>query len=460
MALRLVLDQGGHAGRALAFDERGSVVAEAKRAVGTRRAAGGIVEQDPEEIVRALRESATETIDRAGSRSRTFAAAGLACQRSSVLCWNRRTGEALTPVLSWQDTRAESLFDEIDIDHDRIAALTGLPASAHYGATKLAWCLRTVPRVREAAAAGELGLGPLASFLLFRLLDERPYVTSYTLAQRTLLFDVQALDWSNALLGSFGLARALLPECRPDCSHFGHFRGIPFEVCAGDQNAVPFAFGAPDPEARYLNLGTGAFLLQPLAPGAPAPDGLLRTLLDGRGWRGFAAEGTVNGAAAAFDWYREHASRPVSRADTVIPDAPWFINTVGGLGSPFWVTGIEPHFVPSDPTPAEASYAIAESIAFLARANHEHLPAARRVLLTGGLSQDPLVCRLLTAVFGVPAERHDLVEASGAGVAALLTGTDAGPRAAETLEPDPALVEILDQRYSRWLDSILNCILK
>lgn len=448
----LVLDQGGHAGRALAFDDRGRSVAHAERTVGTRRSGGGIVEQDPEAIVRSLVESADEVFDDIGHEP--FVGSGLACQRSSVLCWDRRTGKALTPVLSWQDTRAESLFDGLDIDREWLTATTGLPASAHYGATKLAWCLLNVGTVRDAAAAGTLGMGPLASFLLFRLLDERPYVASHTLAQRTLLFDVHALDWSDALLDVFGLPRTLLPECRPDCARFGRFRGIPFEVCAGDQNAVPFAFGAPDTDTCYLNLGTGAFLLQPLTPGSRAPDGLLRTLLEGRGWRGFAAEGTVNGAGAAFDWYRASVAQTTDAAGEPAPDAPYFINTVGDLGSPFWITGVEPRFIPADPAPAEANYAITESIAFLVRANRERMPPAPRLLLAGGLSQNRLLCRLLAAALRVPAQRHDLAEASAAGVAALLAapGTGTGPTQTETFEPDPALADVLDERYSHWLE--------
>ena len=157
----LVLDQGGHSSRAFVFDADGRALRQAQRSVGATRPAPGRVEQDPEELVWSLREA----IDEVGTEG-DVTRAGLATQRSSIVCWDRTSGEALTPVLSWQDTRAAARLAALEPRRSEIRRRTGLFPNAHYGATKLAWCLDQVPEVRRAAGDGRLAMGPLASFLV------------------------------------------------------------------------------------------------------------------------------------------------------------------------------------------------------------------------------------------------------------------------------------------------------
>lgn len=454
--LRLVLDQGGHASRALLYAD-GRLLRHAHRVVKTRRPAPGHVEQDPEELVASLEACIAEAVDGAPP----VAAAGLACQRSSVVCWSRRTGVALTPVLSWQDTRAHTYFDTLTLDAAAVRATTGLPLSAHYGATKLAWCLRNVAAVRDAQADGDLCMGPLASFLLFRLLDGQPYQCTRTLAQRTLLYDIVADDWSEPLLTAFGLPREALPALVPDCGLRGVLAdaGVPLRVCVGDQNGIPFASGQPDATTLYVNAGTGAFLLHPLADGGDAPDQLLRSLLpDG----GFAAEGTVNGAGSAVAWYESQARATfpwdaLDALDALPVSAPLCVNAVGDLGSPFWRTGVETRFVPDAGKPVERAYAVVESIAFLIRANLERLRAeglsVQRVRASGGLVASGFACRLIAATLDTPVERSADLEATARGVLALLGGP------ADTARPivftaEQGWVDAMDTRYGHWLKLI------
>ena len=444
--MRLALDQGGQSSRAVVFAPDGRIAASAQVAVGTRRAAGGIVEQDAEEIVASLASCIAEVA--AVVPPKAWRAAGLACQRSSVVGWDRASGAARTPVLSWMDTRAAAAFDEVTLDPERVRALTGLPPSPHYGATKLRWLLA------HAEPGGAFGCGPLASFLLHRLLDERPYRVAHTLAQRTLLYDVVARDWSDELLSAFGLARATLPTCVDDCSTHGTLHGVPLTVCAGDQNLVPYAAGDPAADTLYLNLGTGAFALRPVAATADVPDRLLLAPLDGPpGRRGAAAEGTVNGAAAAIAWYEQRTGVPfpwdgLMRVDPAV--APLFVNSVGELGSPFWRTGVPPRFEPQPNDTAAGAYAVVESIAFLVRANFESLPRAARVVATGGLAQQAFMRALLARVLRVPITAGPL-DATAHGVASLLGGVT-GARAAA--HADDASADgsdaRLEDRYGRW----------
>lgn len=449
----LVLDQGGQSSRALLYDAHGTLIRESARAVATARPGPGRVEQDPEELVHTLRGCAAEVLAD-GPRP---TAVGLAVQRSSVLCWNRRTGAALTPVLSWQDTRAHALFDAAALDAVALRRVTGLPASPHYGATKIAWCLREVPAVRAAHAADELCAGPLASFLLFRLLDHRPFRSTRTLAQRTLLYDIGADAWSGPLLEAFGLSSELLPAVVPDCGLHGMLsdHGVPVMVCVGDQNAVPYAVGHPDPGTLYLNAGTGAFLLRPLPAGAGAPDGLLDTLLP-RG--GIAAEGTVNGAGSAVAWFEAQSGgtfpwEALDTLDAVPRDAPLFVNSVGDLGSPFWRTGLRARLEPDRGSRIERAYAVAESIAFLVRANVARLRGnglgVDRVRASGGLAASRFTCSLVAAALDTAVGRSRDLEATARGVLTLLGGA---PDHAEPVvhRPEPAWVAALDERYHRW----------
>lgn len=453
----LVLDQGGQSSRALLYDAQGGLIRQATRAVATERPAPDRVEQDPEALVDTLRECATEALaDGEGA-----AAAGLAVQRSSVVCWDARTGAALTPVLSWQDTRAHALFDEIALDAGAVRRTTGLPPTAHYGATKLAWCLRNVAAVRDAYDAGALRLGPLSAFLLDRLLEGRPYLATATLAQRTLLYDVHADDWSDLLLAAFGIPRPLLPALMPDCAPLGHLSGtaIPVMVCVGDQNAIPYAAGAPGAETLYLNAGTGAFVLRAIPHDADTPRGLLRSLLP-RG--GYAAEGTVNGAGSAVAWFENETRAdfpwPALEALTTLPPgAPLFVNSVGDIGAPFWRTGVRARLEPDGGTAVERAYAVVESIAFLVRANVARMRDAGlgvpRVRMSGGLAASPFACRLVAAALDAPVDRSGDLEATARGVLTLLGGTADHAEPVE-YRPERGWVAALDARYRAWLNII------
>ncbi len=443
MTAHLVLDQGGQSSRALVFDESGEVVATASVPVATRKRAGGIVEQDPEEIVSSLERCIAQVATVIPPTQ--WRSAGLACQRSSVVAWDRASGIARTPVLSWMDTRAASAFAEVQLDPVRVREITGLPLSPHYGATKLRWMRAHVE------THGAFGYGPLASFVLFRLLDERPYRVSHSLAQRTLLYDVQARDWSDELLRAFRIPHETLPTPVDDRSAHGTLHGVPLVLCAGDQNLVPFATGLPDAETAYLNLGTGAFVLRPVTGATEVPDDLLLAPLDDHQ---FAAEGTVNGAASAIAWHERETGREFpweSLSSVQVPTAPLLVNGIGGVGSPFWRTDVHTRFEPDRGDAAARAYAVIESIAFLVRANFDRMPPAGRLVVTGGLAAQPVVNTLLARVLNLRTETGPR-EATSQGLASLLGCAPTASRAI-VRDGDASVggsAECLADRYARW----------
>jgi len=463
-ALVLALDQGSHASRAVLFDATGAVIAEARQPVGTRRDGSDVVEQDPEELLGSLRTAAQDACDSGPARGRPVAAAGLATQRSTIVCWDRRSGRALSDALSWQDRRNAAWLEQLQPAAARIRSITGLPLSAHYGASKIRWCLDHVPAVRRATVERVLAAGPLSSFLAFRLAEQRPCVVDPANASRTLLFDPAALDWSDALLELFGIARGDLPACVPTRHEYGTVpvgeRRIPLTACTGDQSAAAFAFGRPEPSMALVNIGTGAFVQRVAPEGAPLPDGLLRSVLcaDASGVL-HAHEGTVNGAGSALDWLRERVALDVDRALAALPamaggtEPPLFMNGVGGLGAPFWRPDFPSEFV-GQADDGACLVAVLESIAFLLCVNLEALRRSaplQRIRLAGGLGRSDYLCRCLAESSGLAVERCIVAEATARGAAFLAAGEPAGWRPVPVERVfTPSGDAALAARHARW----------
>jgi len=459
----LALDQGGHASRACVVSSDGLILAEAQCPVRTIQGPDGAVEHDAEELAASLWRVARSALAqaRAGFAQLRVQSAGLAAQRSTIVCFRRSDGAALSRAISWQDRRNAAWLAQFAPQAARVRRLTGLPLSPHYGVGKLRWCLDELAPVRQARQAGELQIGPLAAYLAARLTG-RPSGVDPANAARTLLWDSGTLDWSPELLELFGVPRALLPPCLRTRAEFGRLNPpgpdpsgepreiIPLRALSGDQSAVPFAFGAPEVRSVYINLGTGAFLQRPLARRPVDPRPLLGSVLavdERSSW--YCLEGTVNGAGSAISAYCTASRCPEEvfwpALAQLPPDAtlPIYVNGIGGLGSPYWRPEQRSYFV-GEGTLLERFAAVLESIVFLIASNFDSLarwggrPA--RVLLSGGLSSSDWLCQRLAACLGVPLLRTAR-EATALGIAAL---------AAERriYMDEPALPEATLQRFA------------
>jgi len=461
----LALDQGSHSSRAVLFDAVGEPVASAHVPVGSHHDGDDRVEQEPWELLQSLRTAALDACDADAARGLPIRSAGLATQRSTIVCWERSTGRALTEAISWQDRRNAALLERMRHLAGRVREITGLPLSPHYGASKLRWCLDHVSAVQHAAAAHDVALGPLSSFLVQGLVQDRSAVVDPANAARTLLFDPTTLDWSPELLGLFDLSREQLPLCVPTWHRYGPLvfgeRRIPLVACTGDQSAAAFAFGTPESSIAMINIGTGAFVQRVAPADAPLPDGLLRSVLCSDGTTAMRShEGTVNGAGSAIEWLRSRVGLDVDRAlaapspaQSSPHDPPLFMNGVGGLGSPFWQPGFPIEFV-GDGDDAARLAAVLESVAFLLCVNLESLRRSaplQRIRVSGGLSRSDVLCRNLADLSGLPVERYAVAEATARGVAFLAAGRPASWRSLSiervfTPTGDAALVA----RFSRW----------
>ena len=468
--LYLAIDQGGHASRAIVFDQQGDIITHAETAIRTLTPQSDWVEHDAEEMVQSVESAIHAAVQQLGAQRQQLIRAGMATQRSSIVCWDKNTGEALSPIISWQDRRQQQWLKQFAAHNERIHKKTGLFLSPHYGASKLRWCLDNLDSVAAAYQQGRLCAGPLASFLAFRLLQERPFCIDPANASRTLLWNLNDNNWDDELCLLFGVPQNILPRCTRTQETFGHLvideLKLPLTIITGDQPAALFAWGEPRIDATYINIGTGAFIQRPVA----APQQSDR-LLSGIAYlddelRCYTLEGTVNGAGRALQWFAQKYG--VDDLEQRLPE--WlesveepalFINGVSGLGSPYWVANLESRFIdhhPLTPSLEEGglkAVAIVESIVFLINRNLEEmeksLPATTELRVSGGLANLDGLCQRLADLSGKMITRPTTTEATARGLAWLIANRPDEWNAADheqrfTPDSNPQL----QQRYQHW----------
>jgi glycerol kinase len=462
--LYLAIDQGTHASRAVVLDAKGGVVSTGARDIGLARPGPDRAEQDGEEMVSSIYAAVSQALEPLGDRRGDVMAAGLASQRASCVCWDARGGRPLSPVFSWQDRRAHAWLRQFEPQAEEVHRKTGLFLSAHYGASKLRWALDNLPAVREAMAEGTLCWGPQASFLVYRLTGEQSMFSDPQCAARTQLWSLHTRDWDADLMALFGLPPGYLPRCVPTCHRYGTMRigdtAIPLVAVNGDQSAAVFAFGWPEEDSAYVNIGTSAFVQRAVTTQPPyAPRSLTGIILDDGQRTVYAVEGNVNGAGTALDWLGTELG--IGEAIAQLPgwlatstEPPLFLNGIAGLGGPFWKPDFDSRFV-GEGEAWQRAVAVVESIAFLLRANFDeigkYVPAPVRIRVSGGVSRLDGLCQRLASVSGLPVHRRDDAEATARGIGFLAAGTPS--RWNETTMEEvfaPVRDDALGRRYARW----------
>jgi glycerol kinase len=283
-------------------------------------------------------------------------------------------------------------------------------------------------------------------------------------AARTQLWNIHTRDWDAGLLDLFGIPAGHLPRTVPTCHPYGTMRAgdlsVPLVAVNGDQSAAVFAFGWPEEDSAYVNIGTSAFVQRAVAREPPyAPRSLTGIILDDGKRTLYTLEGNVNGAGTALDWLRTSAGIPdvIERLPEWLDapgEPPLFLNGIAGLGGPFWKPDFPSRFVGNGETWQKA-VAVVESMAFLLQANLDeigkYLAPANRIRVSGGVSRFDGLCRRLAAVSGLPVHRRDDAEATARGIGYLAAGRPAQWNNAATEELfAPRKDEALARRYVRW----------
>jgi glycerol kinase len=473
-ALYLVIDQGGHSTRAFAFDRCGQIVAQAKFALRVYSPQKDRAEIDPESLVSSGQTVLADLSDQLGARVAQIKAAGLATQRSNVACWDKRSGAALSPVISWQDRRASQWVQQFTSYNREIHNRTGLLLTAHYGASKLRWCLEHLPEVREAYRKGYLAWGPMASFLNFRLTVERRNLVDPANASRTLLWNINSRDWDTYLVNLFDVPKSPLPTCTATRDSFGtlQFAGasVPVDIMTGDQSSALFAFGKPDTNTVYINIGTGAFLQKPTQGRVVHTPRLLSSVVYADAYDAqYVVECTVNGAGSALTQVeselnvdRQWAEDQFEHWLAQYNEPPLFLNGVSGLGTPYWVPNFPSRFV-GEGSEKEKIVAVGESILFLVKVNLEELEkttgnSINRIVLTGGMAQSDGLCQRFADLTGLKIHRPHNSEATAQGTAYLLANCPRQWEVQAGNEFCPLENRGIKTRYKRWRREMENAL--
>lgn len=426
--LTLVFDQGSHASRIALFSETAALVHLETQSISTHSPEPGHYEQDANEILHSIRSLLDKLPGKLISQINN---ASLCTQRSSVVAWHRQTGEALSPVISWRDLRNLEFLNSLEGSQKNIQQITGLPLSGHYSATKMHWLLKNNARVKQAATDSQLCIAPLASYLLFHLLKGRPFVLDHSNAQRSQLFDIQSLHWSDELLQYFHIRKDFLPNCLPMIHNYGELKDlqIPLTAVSGDQNAALHAYPAMQKDKALVNIGTGAFILSTSAERKNSSR-LLRSIASSTDDTvSYVTEGTVNGAGNAISWAQDLTANTETQPENIFRQLPqWldintsppvFLNTISGLGSPWWCNGGTAEFITEQKLSQSDRYvAIIESIIFLIYKNIEQLECPPvTIFISGGLSHLDGLCQKLADLSSSKIQRFEETESSARGSA-------------------------------------------
>jgi len=445
----LALDEGTTSARAIVFDASGAPVALAQRPLASAFPREGWVEQDPEAIWSAQRDVALEALASAGLRARDVAAAGITNQRETTVVWDRASGRAIAPAIVWQDRRTAGECERL-IAQGADAAVherTGLRVDPYFSATKIAWILDHADGAREAAAAGRLAFGTVDAWLAWKLTGGRLHVTDASNASRTLLYDLRAGAWSDAMLELFRVPRALLPEVRDSSEVYAEIsepeglRGLKLAGIAGDQQAALFGQLCIEPGSIKCTYGTGCFVLESTGDRIVESKHRLLTTVAHRvgATTRYALEGSVFIGGAVVQWLRDgmHVVRAAAEIEALarsVPDAGGvvLVPAFAGLGAPHWdpyargaILGIT-----RGTTAAHLARAALEGIALQVADLLDAMAAdtgraAPELRVDGGASANALLMQLQADVLGVPVVRPAVTETTALG-AAYLAGLAAG----------------------------------
>lgn len=421
------IDQGTTSTRVLVADTEGRL--EIARAVAHQQfhPHPGWVEHDPEELLANIR-SCLEAVGRVD-------AIGIDNQGESCLAWDAKTGDALSPVIVWQDNRTADGISRLKSSGAASLTLSraGLPLDPYFSASKLAWLIDQNPAVKSAMDAGRLRLGTTDAFFLDRLAET--FATDVTTASRTSLMNLETGAWDTDLCELFGVPIACLPEIRSTVAHFGRIDDVPVTAAVVDQQAALFGHGCRVPGDVKMTFGTGAFALTVTGEEiARAPDkGLLPTVawaIDGK--MTYAVDGGVYDAGSAVEWARNIGLVLDVEADLSWFDAPSaisrgvvFVPALSGLACPHWDRSAAAAFIGMSAATMQADLrqALLEGIALSAAdvidAIDERVPIRGSVAIDGGLARSRYFAQFLADMMGRDVIVADFDERTAFGTAKL-----------------------------------------
>ena len=349
----LALDQGTTSSRAIVFDKKGSITSVAQKEFQQYFPKPGWVEHDPQEIWSTQAGVAAEATVSKGLNGKNIAGIGITNQRETVVVWDKNTGEPVYNAIVWQDKRTADYCEELKESGQAqmIQEKTGLVIDSYFSGTKVKWILDNVEGAREKAEAGDLILGTIDTWLIWKFTKGDLHVTDVTNACRTLLYNINTMDWDPELLDLFGIPASMLPEVKDSSEVYGHTKTtifaskIPIAGIAGDQMAALFGQMCTKKGMVKNTYGTGCFMLMNIGDKPIISKNNLLTTVAWRinGKTEYALEGSIFIGGAVVQWLRDGLGI-IAKSEDVEPlaesvdstDGVYFIPAFAGLGAPYW----------------------------------------------------------------------------------------------------------------------------
>ena len=446
----LAIDQGTTSSRAILFDHSANIVAVAQKEFTQYFPEPGWVEHDAEEIWSSQIAVVHEVMQSAGVSAEEISSIGITNQRETTVVWDRKTGSPVHRAIVWQDRRTASICDALKDEgmEDYVRENTGLVIDAYFSGTKIKWILDQVDGAREKAEKGELCFGTVDAWLIWKMTGGAVHATDYSNASRTMLFNIQSLDWDEKLLQALDVPKAILPQVRDSSGSFGETSAallggvsVPISGVAGDQQAALFGQACFEPGMAKNTYGTGCFMLMNTGTERyVSKAGLLTTIAWGlNGQVEYALEGSIFIAGAAIQWLRDGLKVLDEAADseffaTKVGDTGgvYVVPAFAGLGAPYWdmyargaIFGLT-----RGTGKAELIRATLESLAYQTRdvLNAMESDAGldmKALRVDGGAAANDFLMQFQADILGVAVERPVVLETTALG-AAYLAGLASG----------------------------------
>ncbi|MBV4357034.1 glycerol kinase GlpK [Pinibacter aurantiacus] len=445
----LALDQGTTSSRAIIFNHNGEVVSLAQKPFEQIFPKPGWVEHDPLEIWSTQSSVAAEAVAKADLTGKEIAAIGITNQRETTIVWDRETGTPVYNAIVWQDRRTSKYCDQLkEQGHaDAIQEKTGLVIDAYFSATKLKWILDNVAGAREKAEQGKLCFGTIDTWLVWKFTRGKMHITDVTNASRTMLFNINTLQWDDELLKLLDIPASVLPTVKESSEVYGETATtlfatkIPIAGIAGDQQAALFGQMCDAPGMAKNTYGTGCFMLMNTGD---KPVKSKNNLLTTVAWKingktTYALEGSVFIGGAAIQWLRDglgllHTASESEKLAASVEDngGVYFVPALAGMGAPYWdqyargtIFGIT-----RGTTAAHITRAALEGIAFqvhdlLAAMESDSEGKSIELRVDGGAVANNMLMQFQANLFGSAVVRPKILETTALG-AAYLAGLAVG----------------------------------
>ena len=445
----LSLDQGTTSSRAIVFDKKGNIISKAQKEFTQYFPKSGWVEHDPREIWSSQAGVATEAIANKGLDVEHIAAIGITNQRETVVVWDKNTGKPIYNAIVWQDKRTSEYCDQLKKEGKAamIKQKTGLVIDSYFSGTKVKWILDNVEGARAKAESGDLILGTIDSWLVWNFTKGKQHVTDVTNASRTLLFNINTMEWDDELLALLTIPKSMLPKVKDSSEVYGHTTStfydtkIPISGIAGDQQAALFGQMCTKPGMVKNTYGTGCFMLMNIGEKPIVSKNNLLTTVAWKinGKTTYALEGSVFIAGAVVQWLRDslkiirNSSDVEALASSVdSTDGVYFVPAFAGLGAPHWNQQAKGTMfgLTRGSTDAHIARAALESIAFQTMDILKAMEAdadisIKELRVDGGATINNMLMQFQSDVLNTITVRPKVVETTAMG-AAFLAGLAVG----------------------------------